>query len=77
MSDLTVTQLHLRTVPGLRRTPGYCVPKSREWAQRHGIDFKAFMRDGIDADVLLATGDALALRLVAWARECEEAKDGR
>lgn len=76
MSRLIVTQLHLSTVPGLRRKPGFCVTKSREWAKRNGIDFKDFMRNGIDAEVLTATGDGLALRLVAWARECEARAGG-
>lgn len=76
MTGLRVTALHLRTVPGLRREPGYCGAGARAWAERHGIDFKAFMRHGIDAAVLTATGDALALRLVDWARECEDRSNG-
>jgi hypothetical protein len=48
----------VRSVPVPGRRPGYCV------AARHGLDMKAFARDGIDADQLLATGDAMAVHIV-------------
>jgi hypothetical protein len=65
-----VTIQHLRTVPGHRPRPGFCLGKSRAWAQRHGIDWKDFVRNGIPAEKLEATGDGLALALVDWARTC-------
>jgi hypothetical protein len=37
--------------------------------ERHGLDFKAFLRDGLEAKDLLATGDAMAERVVAHAQE--------
>jgi len=66
-----VTFRHLRTVPGFGRKPGYCSSKSRVWFERHGFCWSDFLKNGIDAELLLATQDALAERLVAWARECE------
>lgn len=69
MSELTVTTTDLFTIPGYSRRPGFCRGRSRQWAERNGIDWKAFVRDGIDADVLLATGDGLAIALVEWARK--------
>ncbi|MDF5922587.1 hypothetical protein P4133_35055 [Pseudomonas aeruginosa] len=40
-----------------------------------GLDWMAFLQDGIEADLLIATGDALALKLVEHARR--EVADGR
>jgi len=69
---LIVRMQHLRSVPGVRQAPGYCVPGARKWFAQHGLDFRAFARDGIDAELLLATGDALAQRLVEHARSIDE-----
>lgn len=74
MSGLIVTVEHMRTVPGLGPTPGYCVKSSRAWFRRHGLDWRRFVREGIDAEQLLATGDALAARVVEHARKLA---DGR
>lgn len=77
MSDLIVTTADLFTIPGFSRRRGFCRGKSREWAERHGIDWKSFKREGIGADVLLATGDGFAIALVAWARKRREMIDGQ
>lgn len=71
-----VTSEHLRSVPGLSARAGYCIPKTREFFRRHGLDFRAFLIEGIPAEVLEATGDALAIRLAEHAR-AQEAKNGR
>lgn len=70
--DLLVTLAHLRSVPGLAGRPGYCLHGARAWFERHGLDFRAFARDGLPASVLLATGCALAQRLVAHATAAKE-----
>lgn len=44
--------------------PRYCANGARRWFARMGLDWAAFVRDGIDADVLAATGDGMALKLV-------------
>ena len=44
--------------------PRYCANGSRRWFARMGLDWAAFVRDGIESDVLEATGDAMALKLV-------------
>ncbi|EHN5173248.1 hypothetical protein KI912_003104 [Salmonella enterica] len=60
--SLTVTLAHVRQA-------GYCPQGSRQFARRYGLDFRRFIREGgIDAEILLATGDALAVRLVDIAR---------
>ena len=49
------------------RAVGLCVNGSRAWFERHGLDFRTFLREGLDAQTLLATGDAMALRVVNYA----------
>ena len=68
---MIVTMRHARTIPGFSPKPGFCARGMRAFAQRHDIDLRAFARDGIPAATLEATGDAFALALVKWARECE------
>lgn len=68
---MRVTTRHLFTIPGFNRRRGFCRDKSRAWAKRQGLDWRDFVRNGIEAEKLEATGDAFALALVAWARKCE------
>lgn len=51
------------------RAVGLCVNGTRTWFARHDLDFRAFLRDGCDAATLLATGDAMAQRVVEHARQ--------
>jgi hypothetical protein len=69
-----VTTRHLFTVPGFSKRQGFCRGGARRWAQAHGIDWKDFVRNGIDSERLAATGDAFALALVKWAGECAAAE---
>ncbi|EIU6855286.1 hypothetical protein [Pseudomonas aeruginosa] len=50
------------------RAVGLCVNGTRTWFARHDLDFGAFLRDGCDAEILLSTGDAMALKVVDYAR---------
>ncbi len=50
------------------RAVGLCVNGTRTWFARHDLDFRAFLREGCDAETLLATGDAMAQRVVEHAR---------
>ena len=68
---MIVTTRHLFTIPGFTRRRGFCRSGARAWFARHSLDWQAFVRHGIDATELEATGDGLALALVRWARECE------
>lgn len=43
---------------------GYCGTGMRRWFERYGLDFRTFLKDGIDEEVLAATGDAMALRVI-------------
>jgi len=72
VNELIVTTEHLFTIEGFSRRRGFCRGKSREWFEAHGLNWRDFVRNGVPAARLEATGDGLALALVAWARKCEE-----
>jgi hypothetical protein len=50
------------------RAARLCFQGSRPWLARHGLSWQEFLANGIEAEVLEATGDALALRVAAQAR---------
>lgn len=60
---------------------GYCMAGCRAWAARHGIDWSAFVREGLPAERLVETGDAMALAVVEWKKQktlsLEEAEHGQ
>lgn len=69
---MIVTTRDLFTIPGYSPRPGFCRGGARDWFRAHGLDWAAFVRDGIDEAALTATGDGLALALVAWAHKRQE-----
>jgi hypothetical protein len=50
------------------RALGYCNRGARSWFARHQLDWADFIHQGIAAEQLLATGDAMAEAVVAVAR---------
>lgn len=50
-----------------------CAGGARAWFEHHGFSWSDFLTNGKSADELDATGDALAFRVTAIARE----EDGR
>jgi hypothetical protein len=50
------------------RELGYCNRGARAFFARHGLDWRAFLDGGIEDDLLVATGDAMALKVVERAR---------
>lgn len=64
-TDVLVTIAHVRAA-------NLCVHGTRTWFARHGLDFRAFLARGLPASSLLATGDAMALRVVEVARRVAE-----
>lgn len=58
----TVEHRHMRQL-------GYCNRGAREWFARHGLSWADFVRQGIDAEQLRATNDAMAARVVAHAEQ--------
>lgn len=69
MTEARVTMAHIRACR-------LCAGGTRQFFARYGLDWSSFLRDGIPADKLAATGDALADGVVALARK-EAAADGR
>lgn len=58
---LIVTMTDVRAAKG-------CSRGARAFCLRHGIDWAAFLKDGVPAERLEATGDAMALNIVEVAR---------
>ncbi|AZM38547.1 hypothetical protein EJP75_08315 [Acinetobacter baumannii] len=48
-----------------------CAKGTRMFFERHNFDFQDFLKNGIEAELFIATGDAMALQVV------EVAKNGR
>lgn len=44
---------------------GYCHKGARRFCARHGVAWDGFRKHGVDIETIRATGDAMALRLVA------------
>ena len=51
------------------RQANLCAAGTRSWFVNHGFDWTSFLVDGIAAEKLAATGDALALRVVEIAKK--------
>lgn len=47
----------------------YCNKGTRAFFQRHGLDWSEFVKNGLPESEFLRTGDAMAIRLVEFARE--------
>lgn len=47
--------------------PGFCIPGTKAFFLRHGLDFKDFKQNGIDPQKLIDTQDELAKRLATRA----------
>ena len=58
-------KITMRTV----RAAQCCSRGARAWFKRHNLDWSAFLREGIDADKVLATGCPIGERVVQKARE--------
>ena len=73
MSDLVITVEDLYTVPAWSGRTGFCAAGARAWAAQHGLDWATMVRDGVTAQVLQATGCAMALHLVQHAQARRDA----
>lgn len=60
------------TIDDVRRT-GHCVRGIKTWAKTRQLDFADFLKNGIAESILIETGDAIALDIVAKVR----VNDGR
>jgi hypothetical protein len=57
------------------RAAHMCGRGARPWFARNGLSWDVFITEGYDSDILRATGDALALKVVALAEA--EAANGQ
>ena len=48
---------------------GYCMKSVRPWFAQHQLDFRDFVRNGIDVEPLLATDDEFARKIVEHAQK--------
>ena len=64
---MIITTKHLQPV-------GYCARGARRWFEVHGLDWSKFVFEGLPEEVIIATGDPMAIKLVEQARQ-EAAKD--
>ena len=60
----------LLTVDDARKA-GFCCKGQRKWAERVGIDMRAFVRDGIDTDELGHIDDVKLSRAIEIAKRRE------
>jgi hypothetical protein len=61
MEDFIVTSRDMQS-------RGFCLSGSRRWFHDYGLDFNDFLKNGILASRLLATGDGMAETLVSLLR---------
>lgn len=54
-------------IEDIRKVKG-CSRGARAFFKRHGLDWNDFIDNGIEEEVILATGDAMALDVVEAAR---------
>lgn len=59
--DVTVTMEHVRAAR-------MCSRGARVFFERHGLDWQRFLAEGLPAEQIEATGDAMALKVVEVAR---------
>ena len=61
-SGLIVTTTHMHEI-------GYCARGGRRWAERYGLDWSEFVKNGLPVEAFEATGDAMGLRIAQYVRE--------
>ena len=62
---------HARSILGPNGR-GYCSRGMRDFAERYGLDWEDFLRNGIDAEILRAIDDHMVKAVIA-----EAEKDGQ
>lgn len=72
MDNLIITSRHCRAA-GMCMTPGV-----RDFFARHQLDYRDFIRNGIDANKLIEAtqSDAMAVQVVTVARKEKEVANG-
>lgn len=60
---------HFRKIPIRGKKCGHCVDGTKRFFDRHGLDWKDFIKNGIEEELLIATDDARAIAVVEFAHE--------
>ena len=47
----------------------YCIAGQKKFCENHNIDFRKFVKEGIDCEVFLKTKDEMAIRMVEHAKK--------
>ena len=58
---------HVRQVRGFSTKPGFCAKGIRRWFSERKLDYRDFLKNGIDEERLLETGDPMAVAVVRQA----------
>lgn len=64
---MKITLQDARSFPIITRS-GYCARGMRLFAERYQLDWQTFITEGIEEEILLATGDDLAKKIVDWVK---------
>ena len=59
---------HLRMVRSRGKRTTYCVPGTRAFFEKHGLDFRDFMRNGIPIEEVEQFDDVMVRRVIEVAR---------
>ena len=54
------------------RKMGYCPRAVKQWIIKHGFSWQDFLKNGIEADLVESTGDAMAKSIVKVVRESND-----
>lgn len=73
-SEVTSLRVHVRHLRQAKPR-SICIEGAKRWWEKKNLDWSQFVTEGIDSQVLLGTGCALAKRVVAAAQL--EANRGR
>ncbi|AOR76563.1 hypothetical protein [Novosphingobium resinovorum] len=60
-----------RVVVSDLRTAGYCVDGAELWFKAHDLNFRDFIKHGLDVEVVRPIGDPFSQRVIAIAEERE------
>lgn len=51
------------------RAAGHCTKGARSWFERHDLDFRKFINEGMEEEVLIEKGDSLILKVIELAHK--------
>lgn len=64
---MIITMADVRATKGFNTRDSLCAPGARRWFHEHNLDFRDFLKNGIEEEVLLEIGDAFAVAVVEQA----------